>query len=103
MQNDDSIFCIHHSSFVKAEEVGFEPTMDCSIPVFKTGAFVHSAIPPNRGSGEPLPSGEHFTTGKRGKQCPPMCALQIVVYFEMMIDKFWNIDNVCIHMHTLFP
>ena len=33
----------------QAEEVGFEPTMDCSIPVFKTGAFVHSAIPPERG------------------------------------------------------
>ena len=42
-----------HSNRAKklAEEVGFEPTMDYSIPVFKTGAFVHSAIPPDRGSG----------------------------------------------------
>ena len=29
-----------------AEGVGFEPTMDCSIPVFKTGALGRSAIPP---------------------------------------------------------
>ncbi len=29
-----------------AEEVGFEPTKDCSLPVFKTGAFNRSAIPP---------------------------------------------------------
>ena len=26
--------------------VGFEPTMACAITVFKTAAFVHSAIPP---------------------------------------------------------
>lgn len=26
--------------------VGFEPTMTCAITVFKTAAFVHSAIPP---------------------------------------------------------
>ena len=26
--------------------MGFEPTMDCSIPVFKTGALGRSAIPP---------------------------------------------------------
>lgn len=31
----------------KAEGEGFEPTMDCSIPVFKTGALNHSAIPPS--------------------------------------------------------
>ena len=30
----------------QAEGVGFEPTMDCSIPVFKTGALGRSAIPP---------------------------------------------------------
>ena len=29
-----------------AEGVGFEPTVSCPTPVFKTGAFVHSAIPP---------------------------------------------------------
>jgi hypothetical protein len=31
---------------VLAEGEGFEPTMDFSIPVFKTGALSHSAIPP---------------------------------------------------------
>src|SRR5580704_3747530 len=30
-----------------AEGVGFEPTMPCGIPVFKTGAFDHSATPPD--------------------------------------------------------
>ena len=30
----------------EAEGEGFEPTMDFSIPVFKTGALSHSAIPP---------------------------------------------------------
>ena len=29
-----------------AEEVGFEPTVPCGTPVFKTGAFDHSATPP---------------------------------------------------------
>ena len=29
-----------------AEGVGFEPTIPGGIPVFKTGAFVRSAIPP---------------------------------------------------------
>ena len=29
-----------------AEGVGFEPTIPGGIPVFKTGAIVHSAIPP---------------------------------------------------------
>ena len=29
-----------------AEGEGFEPSMGCPIPVFKTGALVHSAIPP---------------------------------------------------------
>ncbi len=29
-----------------AEGVGFEPTMPCGIPVFKTGAFDRSATPP---------------------------------------------------------
>ena len=32
----------------KAEGVGFEPTMPCGIPVFKTGAFDRSATPPRR-------------------------------------------------------
>ena len=31
-----------------AEGVGFEPTRVLALPVFKTGAFVHSAIPPRR-------------------------------------------------------
>ena len=31
---------------ILAEGEGFEPTMDFSIPVFKTGALSHSAIPP---------------------------------------------------------
>ena len=29
-----------------AEGVGFEPTIPCGMPVFKTGAFDHSATPP---------------------------------------------------------
>lgn len=29
-----------------AEGVGFEPTVPCGTPVFKTGAFDHSATPP---------------------------------------------------------
>ena len=32
--------------FKMAEEVGFEPTVPCGTPVFKTGAFDHSATPP---------------------------------------------------------
>ena len=35
-----------------AEGVGFEPTVALATPVFKTGAFVRSAIPPSN-SGEP--------------------------------------------------
>ena len=31
-----------------AEGVGFEPTNPCGLTVFKTVAFVHSAIPPRR-------------------------------------------------------
>ena len=31
---------------IVAEGVGFEPTIPGGIPVFKTGAIVHSAIPP---------------------------------------------------------
>jgi|WetSurSiteA1Bulk_404760.scaffolds.fasta_scaffold22912_2 hypothetical protein len=34
------------AGWVLAEGEGFEPTMDFSIPVFKTGALSHSAIPP---------------------------------------------------------
>ena len=30
-----------------AEGVGFEPTIGCPMPVFKTGAFNHSATPPD--------------------------------------------------------
>ena len=33
----------------KAEGVGFEPTWACTQPVFKTGTFVHSVIPPSGG------------------------------------------------------
>ena len=29
-----------------AEGKGFEPLNSCPLPVFKTGAFVHSATPP---------------------------------------------------------
>ena len=29
-----------------AEGVGFEPTMPCGMPVFKTGAIDHSTTPP---------------------------------------------------------
>jgi hypothetical protein len=32
-----------------AEGVGFEPTVGCPTPVFKTGAFDHSATPPVSG------------------------------------------------------
>ena len=34
---------------IGAEEVGFEPTLGCPKPVFKTGAFSRSATPPLRG------------------------------------------------------
>jgi hypothetical protein len=34
-----------------AEGVGFEPTNPCGFPVFKTGAFNRSAIPPTVGGG----------------------------------------------------
>ncbi len=34
------------SGFFSAEGVGFEPTVSCPTSVFKTGAFVRSAIPP---------------------------------------------------------
>jgi hypothetical protein len=34
-------------TFHLAEGVGFEPTDGFPSPVFKTGAFVHSAIPPS--------------------------------------------------------
>ena len=36
----------HTGSLTLVEEVGFEPTEDCSSPVFKTGALNHSATPP---------------------------------------------------------
>ena len=35
---------------IVAEGVGFEPTIPGGIPVFKTGAIVHSAIPPRTGA-----------------------------------------------------
>ncbi len=31
-----------------AEGVGFEPTVACTTPVFKTGLFDHSSTPPKR-------------------------------------------------------
>jgi hypothetical protein len=34
-----------------AEGVGFEPTRPFGLPVFKTGAFDHSATPPVKKSG----------------------------------------------------
>ena len=55
-----SAFILQNSSYVKAEGVGFEPTMDCSIPVFKTGAFVHSAIPPGVWVGKAPPKRAEF-------------------------------------------
>ena len=36
---------LHLSRYV-AVGVGFEPTVTCATTVFKTAAFVHSAIPP---------------------------------------------------------
>ena len=36
---------------MKAERVGFEPTIPCGMPVFKTGAIDLSAIAPKRKSG----------------------------------------------------
>lgn len=33
---------------VVAEGVGFEPTVPCDTPVFKTGALNHSATPPQK-------------------------------------------------------
>ena len=46
-----------------AEEVGFEPTVGFPTPVFKTGAFDHSATPPvfSASSGE---DGETFCRGQ---------------------------------------
>lgn len=32
----------------RAEGVGFEPTLACARPVFKTGAIGHSATPPSK-------------------------------------------------------
>ena len=32
--------------FLYAEREGFEPSVPCGTPVFKTGAFNHSAISP---------------------------------------------------------
>ena len=34
------------AGFLLAEEVGFEPTVPCDTPVFKTGALDHYATPP---------------------------------------------------------
>ena len=31
-----------------AEGVGFEPTVACTTPVFKTGLFDHSSTPPQK-------------------------------------------------------
>ncbi len=36
----------HAQLTAMAEEVGFEPTVPCGTPVFKTGAFDRSATPP---------------------------------------------------------
>ncbi len=37
---------LHLSRYLVAVGVGFEPTVACATTVFKTAAFVHSAIPP---------------------------------------------------------
>ena len=44
------IFTHTHHSFLNAEEEGFEPPVPLGTPVFKTGAFDHSATPPTRSS-----------------------------------------------------
>ena len=38
---------VETSVFSSAEREGFEPTVSCPTPVFKTGALNHSAISPN--------------------------------------------------------
>ena len=38
------IWCV---VWLVAEGVGFEPTVACTTPVFKTGLFDHSSTPPN--------------------------------------------------------
>ena len=40
--------CIHKAFQLSAENVGFEPTVPCGTPVFKTGAFDHSANSPGQ-------------------------------------------------------
>ena len=48
-----------------AEGVGFEPTETCASAVFKTAAFVHSAIPPGNATLQVPP---------RRVQYPPLAA-----------------------------
>ena len=49
-----------------AEGEGFEPSSPCGLPVFKTGAINHSAIPP-RGPGETLRRGVILARWCRGQ------------------------------------
>ena len=49
------------ASLVKAEGVGFEPTVTCATTVFKTVALSRSAIPPGS-EGVPLPRRPQYTT-----------------------------------------
>ena len=39
---------LHFARVAVAEGVGFEPTVACTTPVFKTGLFVHSSTPPKK-------------------------------------------------------
>ena len=41
------LLSVNYSEFGRAERVGFEPTIPFGMPVFKTGAFNHSATSPN--------------------------------------------------------
>ena len=55
-----------------AEGVGFEPTIGCPMPVFKTGAFNRSATPPyslSLGSCGSIEDGCYTEIGSKGKFC----------------------------------
>ena len=61
-EKEPSLEAIYRKKRALAEGVGFEPTVGYPTPVFKTGAFDHSATPPGisasrREDGETL-SGE---------------------------------------------
>ena len=67
-----------------AERVGFEPTDAFTSPVFKTGAFNHSAISPCVQKHIQLRRRTHFTTLRPG--CQWISALRVKkVYFTLTI------------------